>query len=57
VEGLQGRADANQDGSVTIAEVDAYVADRVKELTGGRQHPTTARPSTIRSNLPIFVLR
>ena len=55
VEALSGKADTNHDGIITLGEVDAYVAERVKELTGGRQHPTTARPSTIRSSLPMVV--
>lgn len=56
VEGLQGKA-ANREGIVTIASLDAYISDRVKELTGGRQHPTTHRPSTIRSSLPLAAVK
>lgn len=55
LEALQGKGDANRDGLVTLAEVDAYIAERVKELSGGRQHPTTVRPATIRSSLPMAV--
>ena len=32
-----------------LHHLDAYVTDRVKELTRGRQHPVTSKPSTIRS--------
>ena len=32
-EGLSGKADFNQDGSVYITELDLYVTDRVKELS------------------------
>ena len=45
------------DGAVSIAEVDAHVAERVKALTGGRQRPTTQRPTTIRSGLPLAAVR
>jgi uncharacterized caspase-like protein len=48
-EGLSGKADANQDGLVYSTELDAYVSERVKELSNGRQHPVTAKPGTIRS--------
>lgn len=57
VEGLTGKADANRDGTVTLAELDAYVADRVQELTAGRQHPTTQRPPSIRGNLPLALVQ
>lgn len=49
LEGLRGQADFNQDGLVYLSEMDAYLADRVKALTGGRQHPVTSKPSSIRS--------
>ena len=48
-EGLHGKADYNGDGVIYLHEVDGYITDRVKELTGGRQHPSTTRPNTIRS--------
>jgi uncharacterized caspase-like protein len=48
VEALSGKA-ARTDGAVYLHQVDAYVTDRVKELTKGRQHPVTSKPSTIRS--------
>jgi hypothetical protein len=34
---------------VYLNELDAYVTDRVKELTKGQQHPVTAKPTSIRS--------
>jgi uncharacterized caspase-like protein len=49
IEGLQGKADFNADGSIYFNELDTYVSDRVKELSRGRQHPVTAKPATIRS--------
>jgi WD40 repeat protein len=48
-EGLAGKADLNKDGVVYLNELDAYVTDRVKELTRGQQHPVTAKPTSIRS--------
>jgi len=48
LEGMQeGKADLNGDGIVNIREIDYYVAERVKELTGGKQHPTTQKPSVV----------
>jgi hypothetical protein len=34
---------------VYLTEADAYLCDRVKELTQGQQHPVTTKPATIRS--------
>jgi uncharacterized caspase-like protein len=48
VEALSGKA-ANKEGVVYLTGLDAYVTDRVKELTGGRQHPVTAKPTSVRS--------
>jgi WD40 repeat protein len=48
-EALAGKADYNRDGFVYLTEVDAYLADRIKVLTQGKQHPVTAKPATIRS--------
>ena len=48
-EGLLGQADSNKDTHVYFNELDLYVTDRVKELTDGKQHPVTAKPTTIRS--------
>lgn len=46
--GLAGEADSNSDGYVYFTELDAFVSQRVKELSHGRQHPVTAKPTTIR---------
>jgi uncharacterized caspase-like protein len=48
IEGLEGQADANHDGEVTLAELDLFVTERVKSLTSGRQHAVTTRPTSIR---------
>ncbi len=48
LEGINdGKADVKQDGTIQLRELDYYLADRVRELTGGRQHPTTQKPSSI----------
>ena len=47
VEGLSGKADLFKRGKITIKALDAYVADRVQELTGGNQSPTTIIPISI----------
>jgi uncharacterized caspase-like protein len=51
IEALSGKADVNGDGVITLAEVDSYVANRVKELSRGLQNPTMQRPWTIPSSL------
>jgi WD40 repeat protein len=56
VEGLSGKADISGRGIITISELEYWLAERVKTLTGGKQHPTTAKPSTIR-DFPIAVAR
>jgi uncharacterized caspase-like protein len=38
--GLQGDADFNKDGIVSLEELFSYVRDRVKQDTDNRQHPT-----------------
>ncbi len=57
IEGIEeGRADFTGDGIIHLRELDAYVSERVKELTGGVQHPTTVKPSTI-SRFPVARVR
>jgi WD40 repeat protein len=51
-----GNADLNQDGIISLQELDYYVSERVKELTNGVQHPTTLKPSTI-SRFPIVQVK
>jgi uncharacterized caspase-like protein len=53
IEALAGKADANDDGVITLAEADAYVANRVKVLSRGLQNPTMQRPWTIPSSLAL----
>ena len=48
IEGIrEGKADLKPDGTIYLRELDFFIAERVKELTGGRQHPTTQKPSSI----------
>ena len=41
------KADYDEDGAVSIKEIDLYVTNRVKSLTGGKQKPTTIIPDSI----------
>ncbi len=56
VEGLQGKADLFGNGTITIKSLDAYVAQRVKELTGGKQSPTVVIPQSM-PDFPIGVVK
>lgn len=56
VEGLTGKADYHGKGRITINMLDLYLSERVKQLTGGRQTPTTTKPRTI-ADFPVAVKR
>jgi len=56
VEGIGGRADYHGKGKITVNMLDLYLSERVKELTGGKQTPTTTKPQTI-PDFPIAVKR
>jgi len=56
VEGLSGKADLMGKGKITVNMLDAWLAERVKELTGGKQTPTTTKPSTV-PDFPLAVKR
>jgi uncharacterized caspase-like protein len=43
LEALEGKGDVDEDGEVSVRELDALVRVRVPELTAGRQHPTLDR--------------
>ena len=47
IEGLGGKADLLHKGTITTATLDAFLEDRVKELTDGQQHPVMNRPKTV----------
>lgn len=54
LEGLNGGADFNKDRVINLFELNLYVTERVKELTGGKQHPFT--PINLFGDIPLFVL-
>jgi len=56
IEGLSGKADLSGNGVVTVNALEYWLAERVKTLTDGKQHPTTAKPETIR-DFPIAISR
>ena len=43
----EGKADFSKDDFVSIAELEKYISDRVKELTDGEQKPVTTKPKAI----------
>jgi len=55
VEGLTGKADLSGRKTITIKSLDYYIATRVKDLTGGKQAPTTIIPLSI-PDFPIAVV-
>jgi uncharacterized caspase-like protein len=44
IEGLAGKADLLRDGTITVSELAAFIANRMKSLTDGGQHPVMSRP-------------
>lgn len=56
LEALDGRSDMFKDGVITVNGLDYWLAERVKTLTEGHQHPTTAKPAAI-PNFPIAAAR
>ncbi len=46
LEALDGRADGDQDGALSVSELFGYVAKRVPSLTGGKQHPYSKTEGT-----------
>ena len=48
VEGIrEGKADFTKDLHVSIAELEVYISDRVKDLTEGKQTPVTTKPASV----------
>jgi WD40 repeat protein len=47
LEGLAGKASIPGKNKITVKSLDAYVSERVKDLTGGRQHPTSVVPPNV----------
>lgn len=56
IEALQGKADKNGDGIVFLSELNLYTLERVKELTGGAQHPSLQNPASI-TQLPLCIVK
>lgn len=56
IEGLNGGADFFKKGTVSIKQLDAYIAERVNKLTKGRQAPTTIIPASI-DDYPITIIK
>jgi uncharacterized caspase-like protein len=54
IEGLEGGADFLGKGKITINMLDAFIAEKVKELTNGKQTPVTVKPQTV-PDFPIAV--
>jgi hypothetical protein len=54
LEGLDGAADYNRDQLVNLFELNLFVTQRVKDLTGGRQHPFT--PINLFGDIPVYVV-
>ncbi len=55
IEGITGKADLLGKGKVTCSTLNAYVADRVKDLTEGRQTPNFSLPKTV-TDFPVAVV-
>ena len=47
LEGLSGKADILNEGVITVNMLRYFLSKRVKELTGGKQTPTTISPRTL----------
>ncbi len=56
VEGINGKADVNRTGRITINMLDLYISERVKELTNGEQTPTTSKPPNI-PDFPVVLMK
>lgn len=56
IEGFNGKADFFSKGVITVNTLDAYIAERVKDLTGNQQTPTTSKPETV-SDFPLAILQ
>ena len=52
----EGKASSNESGLITTDTLDFYVSERVKELTGGAQHPVMNRPSIV-PDFPVALKR
>ena len=56
LDALSGGADLLHHGAVSTAELNVYIADRVRDLTGGKQHPLMQRADDL-PDFPLVVTR
>ena len=56
IEGVAGGADYNKTGRITVNMLDLFISEKVKDLTGGRQTPTTQKPPTV-PDFPLAIKR
>ncbi len=56
VEGINGKADYTGTGKVSVNMLDLYLSERVKEITKGKQTPTTTKPQTV-PDFPVSMKR
>jgi WD40 repeat protein len=56
IEGLTGKAAYGSGDRVTVNMLDLYLSERVKELTGGKQTPTTTKPANV-PDFPVSMKR
>ena len=54
IEGLSGLAAISGRDKITTKSLDVYISERVKDLTKGRQHPTSVIPPNV-PDFPIAV--
>lgn len=54
IEGLNGMAAFGSKNKITIKSLDIYISERVKELTKGKQHPTSVAPPNV-PDFPIAI--
>ena len=55
MEGLNGKTELPGNNTITVKSLDYYILNRVKELTQGRQAPTTIIPQSI-PDFPVAVV-
>jgi uncharacterized caspase-like protein len=56
LEGFSGKAMVPGQKKITVKSLDAYVSERVKDLTEGKQHPTSVVPPNV-PDFPIAVMQ
>jgi prepilin-type processing-associated H-X9-DG protein len=56
LDGLNGSANDDHDGVVTLAELARYVGRRVPALTGSAQNPVLVTPASFPADLPLAVV-